>query len=121
MKNALLTLCTLFLFTGSSFAQIDTVSTAKIDKYIGKEIVLKGILKGYKNYTDKNGQEIIFLNIDDEYPNAKVGVTLFNSALSDLNISDANLGKKITVYGLVEMYRDKPTIGVNDARSVTLE
>lgn len=121
MKNLLFTLFGVLLFVCTSSAQIDTVSTSQIDKYIGKEVVLKGILKNYKPYTDKNGQEIMFLDIDDSFPHAKVGVTIFNSAFADVHIDSTNINKSITIYGLVKLYKNKPSIGVNDPRAVKVE
>lgn len=121
MKNTLLTLSSILLFSISSFAQLDTVSTSQIDKYIGKEVVLKGTLKSYKNHVDRNGQEIMFLDIDDSFPHAKVSVTVFNSAFADVNIDSTNIDKTITVYGLVKLYKNKPSIGVNDPRAVQME
>ena len=121
MKNALLTLSGLLLFVCTSFAQIDTVSTAQIDKYIGKEVVLKGTLQSYKNHVDRNGKEIMFLDIDESFPNSKVSVTVFNSAFADINIGSEDIGKTITIAGLVKMYKDRPSIGVNDSRAVEME
>lgn len=121
MKNALLTLTGLLLFVCSSFAQVDTVSTAQIDKYIGKEVVLKGTLQAYKNHVDRNGKEIMFLDIDERFPNTKVSVTIFNDAFADVEIDSMSIGKIITVYGLVKIYRDRPSIGVNDPTAVKME
>lgn len=121
MKTILLTLTGLLLFISSSFAQIDTFSTTQVGQYVGKEVVLKGTLKGFKNYTDKNGQEIMFLDIDDRFPHTKVGVTIFNSAFDDVNIDSTNIDKPITVWGFVKLYKNKPSIGVNDPRAVVTE
>lgn len=121
MKKLFLITTVILCFAVSSFAQIDTVSTNQIDKYIGKEVVLKGTLKSYKNYVDKNGQDIMFLDIDERFPNTKVSVTIFNSAFADVNIDSTNIDKPITVYGLVKLYKDRPSIGVNDPRAVMLE
>lgn len=121
MKNTLLTLCTLFLFAGSCFAQIDTVSTVQIDKYIGKEVVLKGTLAGYKPHIDKNGKDMMFLDIDERYPNNKISITIFNSAFTQVDISGEDIGRQITVFGLVKEYKDRLRIGVNDARAVNIQ
>lgn len=121
MKNALLTLCGVLLFVCSSFAQVDTVSTAQVGKYIGKEVVLKGTLQAYKNHVDRNGKEIMFLDIDERFPNTKVSVTIFNSAFADVEINGSDIGKTVTIYGLVKMYKDRPSIGVNDPTAVKTE
>lgn len=121
MKKTLLTLVGLLVFVcTATFAQIDTVSSVQIDKYIGKEVVLKGVLKGFKNYTDKNGQEIMFLDIDDKFPHTKVSVTIFNSAFADVNIDSTHIEKPITIYGFVKLYNNRPSIGVNDPRAVAM-
>jgi hypothetical protein len=72
----------LFLFSTSLYAQIDTVSASSAKNYIGKEVVLKGILKGVKPFSDRNGKDILFLDIDESYPNTEIGVTVFPDAVS---------------------------------------
>jgi hypothetical protein len=68
MKRTLLLLTFLFAFQHQTHAQVDTITTAQAKNYIGKEVVLKGKLMGIKPYTDRNGQDILFLDIDDRYP-----------------------------------------------------
>jgi len=75
--KALLIIISIFLSL-NSFAQSDTITAATAKNYIGKEVVLKGILKGVKPYSDRNGKDILFLDIDESYPNSEIGVTVFS-------------------------------------------
>jgi hypothetical protein len=77
----------IFLFSLNTFAQSDTITAATAKKYIGKEVVLKGILKGVKPYSDRNGKDILFLDIDESYPNSEIGVTVFPDAVPEVKIT----------------------------------
>ena len=71
----------------NSFAQSDTITAATAKNYIGKEVVLKGVLKGFKPYSDRNGKNILFLDIDESYPNSEIGVTVFPDAVPEVKIT----------------------------------
>jgi hypothetical protein len=119
MKQAILLLITVFSLQLSAYAQADTITTAQAKDYIGKEVVLKGKLLGIKPYTDRNGQDILFLDIDDRYPNTAVSVTVFSDAMPDIKLTEADINNTIYISGELTLYRDKPNIGVNDARQVS--
>jgi hypothetical protein len=100
-------------------AQADTITTAQAKDYIGKEVVLKGKLLGIKPYTDRNGQDILFLDIDDRYPNTAVSVTVFSDAMPNIKLTAADINKTIYISGELTLYRDKPSITISDARQVS--
>lgn len=111
----------LILFFASANAQADTITTAQAKDYIGKKVVLKGKLVGFKIYTAKDGKDMIFLDIDAKYPNTLVGVTVFNEALATLKLNKIDINKQVYVYGIIELYREKPTIGIRAAENLKIE
>jgi hypothetical protein len=119
MKQAILLLITVFSLQLSAHAQADTITTAQAKDYIGKEVILKGKLLGIKPYTDKNGQDILFLDIDDRYPNTAIGVTVFSDAMPDIKLTEADINKTIYISGQLTLYRDKPSLEVNRAEQIT--
>jgi hypothetical protein len=119
MKRTLLLLTFLFAFQHLTHAQADTITTAQAKDYIGKAVVLKGKLLGIKPYTDRNGQDILFLDIDDRYPNTAVSVTVFSDAMPDIKLTEADINKTIYIFGEMTLYRDKPSLEVNRAEQIT--
>jgi hypothetical protein len=119
MKQTLLLLFLIVASFTATQAQADTITTAQAKDYIGKEVVLKGKLLGIKPYTDRNGQDILFLDIDDRYPNTAVSVTVFSDAMPDIKLTEADINKTIYISGELTLYRDKPSITISDARQVS--
>ncbi len=109
-------LFSLCLFCSPIFAQIDTVSAASAKNFIGKEVVLKGILKGIKPYSDRNGKDILFLDIDDVYPNTEIGVTVFPDAMPEIKITKEDIGRTVLITGIVQVYRGKPSLPISEGR-----
>jgi hypothetical protein len=113
MRKILL-ITSLLLLSKLSFSQIDTISASQAASYIGKHVVLKGTIKGAKPYVDKKGDTIMFLDIDQTYPNTQIGLTIFKEALLELKLDNSILNKKVYISGEVVLYRDKPSISIQD-------
>ena len=99
----------------TSYAQADTISVEQADKFIGKDVVLKGTLKGFKEFTDKKGNLIMFLDIDDTYPNTLIGVTIFPNAFADIKLTKSDIGKNVYISGTMETYREKASLPIHEA------
>jgi exonuclease VII large subunit len=67
-----------------------------------------------KEHVDKKGDTILFLDIDDTFPNTQIGVTVFKTALETLKISKADIGKTVLISGEIVIYREKPSLTVSD-------
>lgn len=106
----------LFLFSFNSFAQSDTITAASAKKYIGKEVVLKGVLKGVKPYSDRNGNDILFLDIDESYPNSEIGVTVFPDAVPEVKITKEDVGRTVYISGIVQDYKGKPSLPISEGK-----
>jgi hypothetical protein len=118
MKTRILSICCFMLICFLGFAQKDTITTLQAKNYIDKEVVLKGKLMNIKEYTDRKGDLILFLDIDEKFPNTLVGVTVFSNAREELKLSQSDIGKTFYFSGVIEMYRDKPTLQINMASQV---
>jgi hypothetical protein len=112
MKSIFLSL--LFLISFNSFAQSDTITAATAKNFIGKEVVLKGILKGFKPFKDRNAKDIMFLDIDAIYPDSEIGVTVFPDAFSKVNLKPEDIGRTVLISGIVEEYRGKPSLPISE-------
>ena len=106
----------IFLFSLNTFAQSDTITAATAKKYIGKEVVLKGILKGVKPYSDRNGKDILFLDIDESYPNSEIGVTVFPDAVPEVKITKEDIGRTVFISGIVQDYKGKPSLPISEGK-----
>lgn len=118
MKRTLLLLILLIGCQLTVRAQADTITTAQAKDYIGKAVVLKGKLMGIKPYTDRNGKEILFLDIDERYPNTAVSVTVFSDAMPNIKLTEADINKTIYISGELTLYRDKPNIAINAPQQI---
>ncbi|MCP9763520.1 hypothetical protein [Lacihabitans soyangensis] len=106
----------LLLFSLNSFAQSDTITAATAKNYIGKEVVLKGILKGVKPYSDRNGKDILFLDIDESFPNTEIGVTVFPDAVPEVKITKEDIGRTVFITGIVQDYKGKPSLPISEGK-----
>ena len=114
MKSIILFI-TFCFFQNYAWAQADTIRAENAGNYISKTVVLKGKLMGLKEHVDRKGDTIMFLDIDNTFPNTQIGVTIFKSALEVLKLSKVDIGKTVLITGEVQMYREKPSITVSDA------
>ena len=112
MKSIILSV--FFLISLNTFAQSDTISAATAKNYIGKEVVLKGTLKGFKPFKDRNGKDIMFLDIDASYPDTEIGVTVFPDAFSEVNLKPEDIGRTVFITGIIEEYRGKPSLPISE-------
>lgn len=110
----------LLSFTYAS-AQVDTITTERVKEYIGKEVILKGKIVSFKNYTSKDGKQMLFLDIDQSYPNNLIGVTIFEDILSKIKYTQAELyNKQVYIQGKIDIYRDKPNLVLRKVENIQI-
>ena len=104
MKN----LVFFFLLTLSikSFSQ-DTITTAKVNEYMDKEVCVLGKVASFKLASE--GKFTNYINIDKPYPESVFTVVITNNYLEKLNIKIEDLkDKDIYVKGTITTYKNDP-------------
>ncbi|MGK4566341.1 hypothetical protein [Flavobacterium sp. 3HN19-14] len=113
MKNLVFAL---FIFiSAKSFAQ-DTITTAQVKDYLGKEVWVKGTVASFKPAGENS---LNYINVDKAFPQNIFTVVIADKYLQRLKIDlTKSKGKKILVKGKIEGNgKDTPQI-VNPVKVV---
>jgi DNA/RNA endonuclease YhcR with UshA esterase domain len=97
----------LFLYILSKISQPIFIEIAEMEKYDGREVTVRGIIKEYN--VNRFGNQII--TIFDKNQTAEIYIE---------GITDVEYGDKIQVTGTVEKYQKKIELVVSDTRQVKL-
>lgn len=96
----------LFSISAVSFSQ-DTITSAKAQENIGKEVILKGKIASFKLASE--GKSTNYINIDKPYPDNIFTVVLSNKYLEEHQLDILNSkGKEIVVKGTISVYDKDP-------------
>lgn len=104
MKNLVLVFFLSFSING--FAQ-DTITTAKVNDYMDKEVCVSGKVVSFKLASE--GKFTNYINVDKPYPESVFTVVVTNNHLEKLNIKIEDL-KDATIYvkGKITTYKNDP-------------
>jgi len=96
----------LILISLNSYAQ-DTITTARIKDYIGKEVWVKGSIASVKLATTENN--VNYINVDKAFPNNVFTVVITDKYLQRLKLKlEKSEGNKIFVKGTITVHgKDK--------------
>ena len=104
MKNLLIAV--LLVFSINCFSQ-DTITTAKVNDYMDKEVYVVGKVVSFKLAAE--GKNTNYINIDKPYPESVFTVVISNSYLEKLNIKIEDLkDKNICIKGKITTYKNDP-------------
>lgn len=104
MKNLLVILLTTFAI--NCFSQ-DTITTAKVNEYMDKEVCVIGKVVSMKLASE--GKSTNYINIDKPYPESVFTVVISNRYLETLNLKLEDLmGKIIYTKGKITTYKNDP-------------
>ncbi|HQE35296.1 hypothetical protein C3L50_09415 [Flavobacterium alvei] len=104
MKNLIITL--FFLASIPCFSQ-DTITTAKVQEYMDKEVCVVGKVVSFKLASE--GKFTNYINIDKPYPESVFTVVITNNYLEKLNIKIEDLkDKTIFIKGKITTYKNDP-------------
>jgi DNA polymerase III alpha subunit len=93
-----------------SFSQ-DTITTKQVNQYLNKEIVLKGKIVNIKDYQTDKGDKMVFIDIDDKYPNNLISIAIYEGVLSQIKPSIYELlNKQVLIKGTITKYKKVPSI-----------
>jgi DNA/RNA endonuclease YhcR with UshA esterase domain len=110
MKSILLV--SLIVIAGSFqlYAQ-DTITTQQVHQYLQKEVVLKGKIVHIKDYTTQKGDNMVFLDMDEKYPNNRISVAIYEEIVNQIRPEiHTFLGKNVLIRGIITQYRQVPSI-----------
>ncbi len=98
----------LFVFASSNlFAQMDTISSKDAKHYIGKTVVVKGLVAD--KFISRNGNT--FINFDDKKPNQSFTIAIFEE--SKIDVSSISVGSWVLVLGEIKEFKGTPEIIVS--------
>lgn len=110
----------LLISIGAS-AQVDTITTAQADKFIGKLVVVKGKLNGIKDFTNRDGDKMYLLDVDGTYPDLPMSIRIFKEAYPAFKLTKDDFGKTVYFKGTLEEYRDKPSLSIGEPGNVWIK
>ena len=104
MKNILIAF--LFVFSIHCFSQ-DTITTAKVNEYMDKEVCVVGKVVSFKIASE--GKFTNYINIDKPYPDSVFTVVITNNHLEKLNLKIEDLkDRDIYIKGKITTYKNDP-------------
>lgn len=115
----------LLLFIGfasfGSFAQECDVTITEAHNYVGKEVVVCGVVTQVATPRGIQGNPT-YLNMGGRYPNQAFTVVIWGQEAMQfpMGFLKSLEGKRIAVSGVIVDYRGKPQLVVGDVRQVVL-
>lgn len=104
MKNLALLI---FIFFSINCLSQDTITTAKVQDYMDKEVCVIGKVVSFKLASE--GKNTNYINIDKPYPESVFTVVISNFYLEKLNIKIEDLkDKTIYIKGKITTYKNDP-------------
>ena len=104
-----------------SRAQERYISAKDASKHIGEEQTVCGVVASTK-YATKSKRQPTFLNLDKPYPNQIFTILIWGADRAKFKQPPEHFyrGKKVCVRGLIQAFKGKPEIIVNDPSQITI-
>ena len=120
MKMRLFITILLLFITSLAFSQADTITTAQAKDFIGKEVILTGKVVATRVINDRNGKQIMFINLDAKHPENLVDVVIFNDVFEKMKLVEGEiLNKTIKIKGKLSTYKEKPQMIIQSEESLS--
>ncbi|MCU0467463.1 MAG: hypothetical protein MUF58_02595 [Arcicella sp.] len=105
-------ICLTLLTSIKAFAQdIDTITTKQVNQYLNKEVVLKGTIVHIKAHQTEQGDNMVFIDLDDKYPHNLISITIYENVLNQLKPAIYGfLNKTVAIKGIIKSYRKAPSL-----------
>lgn len=113
MKNLLILV--VLIISSISFSQ-EKYTASEASKHIGETAIVTGTVVQVS--TPSNG--IIYLNIDEKYPNNEFTAVIFKKYAELFPDAKKLEGKKVEISGKIEDYKGKPQIVVKKVEQIKL-
>jgi DNA polymerase III alpha subunit len=110
MKSILMVSLIVIVGSFQLYAQ-DTITTQQVRQYLQKEVVLKGKIVHVKDYTTQKGDKMVFLDMDEKYPNNRISVAIYEEIVNQIRPDiHTFLGKNVLIRGVITQYRQVPSM-----------
>lgn len=119
--KTILFITTILVFVASlAFSQVETITTAQAKDFINKEVILTGKVVATRVVNDRNGKQIMFINLDEKYPNNPVDVVIFNEVFEKMKLVEGEiLNKTVKIKGFLSTYKEKPQMIIQSEESLS--
>lgn len=113
MKTKLILIFFLFIGVAALSYSQDTISTKEAKNFIGETKIVRGIVASV--FVSNKGT--VLINFDEPHPNATF-VAVIKPNNNGVNYSDVKKGSIMTLSGIIEDYKGKPEIILNDQSQI---
>src|SRR5262245_38957530 len=113
MKQAICLLA-LFAISAASSASPDKITPAQAKDHVGKRATVCGVVAS-ANFAARSSGQPTFLNLDEPYPRHIFTAVIWIEDRAKFGKPETLKGRRVCVSGLVEDYRGKPQIVLQDA------
>ena len=114
-----LILISLAAWTTSS-ASADKITPAQAKDYVGKQATVCGVVAS-ANFAARSKRQPTFLNLDEPYPRHIFTAVIWIEDRPKFGKPETLKGRRVCVSGLVEDYRGKPQIVLQEAEQLRPE
>ncbi|HKQ90856.1 MAG TPA: DNA-binding protein [Blastocatellia bacterium] len=114
MKAALYALTLTLYASAASSASADKITPAQAKDHVGKHATVCGVVAS-ANFATRSSRQPTFLNLDKPYPDHVFTAVIWIEDRPKFGKPETLKGKRVCVSGLVEEYRGKPQIVLQEA------
>jgi hypothetical protein len=120
IQMKLLTILLMLIAAINSYGQ-DTITTKQVNQYINKEVVLKGKIVHIKDYQTDKGDKMVFIDIDEKYPNNLISIAIYEEVVTQIKPSIYEyMNKQVYIKGKITKYRIIPSIELKKPEYIKL-
>ncbi len=109
-----------FVFISACAFSQTLTELRNVSKHIGDSISVEGVVFGGKYFDSSKGSPT-FLNIGAKYPDALLTLVIWGDVRNKFThqpIEKFFDGKRIVIYGVIQTYKDKPEIVINNPNQI---
>jgi RecG-like helicase len=114
MKKLFLLILITLVVSAASSASADKITPAQAKDHIGKHATVCGVVAS-ANFAARSSRQPTFLNLDKPYPDHIFTAVIWIEDRPKFGKPETLKGKRVCVSGLVEDYRGKPQIVLQEA------
>lgn len=96
----------ILFFINSLSAQTE-ITPSEAQNHVGMSCIVKAKIVSIKEL-----EQVIFIDLDKNFPNNEISVVIFGSAFEEFEESNFQsfVGKEVSILGIITIYKEKPQI-----------